>query len=425
MRKSGFVTLADFDAHKDKHWQTVHGIWANIRGITIVPGARGSGPDHTHVMAHITDTPWVWADVSKAGSNLTDLATRQHAGLTDITSDQHHAESHTLASHSTKPHSALTDVLENQHHNKVHALTGTHHTASGLTVGWVIKATGATTFAWGQLPHDKLAGLGDDDHSQYHNDARGDARYYTKTQLQTSGQAQVHWANITNTPTTYPPEYHYHVGKDIISLHLVDLGDVEADDIFDVLSTGNIHGQGTYDWFGTWVTTAAASTSATIVVLAGDDKYLRLTDNNAGDDVDTKLTASTGHPMVTGVIEFQVRISEKKTAYLDLMKGATRSMGFEIYDGGVGDRKFWFWNGTAEVELLSSYNVNQWYKIRIHFDCVARAAVIFVENVFKVRTTLSALTICDYVNVIRARTDPLSTGYTFDINNLKVFNLTI
>src|SRR5690606_3536576 len=28
------------------------------------------------------------------------------------------------------------------------------------------------------------------------------ARFFSKTQLQTSGQAQVHWDNITNTPTT-------------------------------------------------------------------------------------------------------------------------------------------------------------------------------------------------------------------------------
>jgi len=33
--------------------------------------------------------------------------------------------------------------------------------------------------------HGALSGLGDDDHSQYHNDTRGDARYYTQTQLNT------------------------------------------------------------------------------------------------------------------------------------------------------------------------------------------------------------------------------------------------
>jgi hypothetical protein len=49
--------------------------------------------------------------------------------------------------------------------------------------------------SWGALgsgvsDHGALTGLGDDDHSQYHNDTRGDARYYQKTEfLQTSAGA--------------------------------------------------------------------------------------------------------------------------------------------------------------------------------------------------------------------------------------------
>jgi uncharacterized FlaG/YvyC family protein len=35
--------------------------------------------------------------------------------------------------------------------------------------------------------HGTLGGLSDDDHTQYHNNTRGDARYYTKTQLLTTG----------------------------------------------------------------------------------------------------------------------------------------------------------------------------------------------------------------------------------------------
>src|SRR5690606_30889075 len=35
----------------------------------------------------------------------------------------------------------------------------------------------------GVTDHGQLTGLGDDDHPQYHNDARGDARYYTKSQV--------------------------------------------------------------------------------------------------------------------------------------------------------------------------------------------------------------------------------------------------
>lgn len=36
------------------------------------------------------------------------------------------------------------------------------------------------------------------------------AAYYTKTQLKTSGDAQVHWGNLTNVPTTFTPSVHNH-----------------------------------------------------------------------------------------------------------------------------------------------------------------------------------------------------------------------
>ncbi len=38
----------------------------------------------------------------------------------------------------------------------------------------------------GVTDHGLLTGLGDDDHLQYHNDARGDARYYTQSQVDTA-----------------------------------------------------------------------------------------------------------------------------------------------------------------------------------------------------------------------------------------------
>lgn len=86
------------------------------------------GP-HTHIKSDITDLPWSWTDVLKAGSNLTDLATRQHAGLSDAPADAHHPQSHTLASHSTKPHSALTDITSGQHHAQLHG--SSHHSGGG------------------------------------------------------------------------------------------------------------------------------------------------------------------------------------------------------------------------------------------------------------------------------------------------------
>jgi len=61
--------------------------------------------------------------------SLASHATKAHSELTNITSDQHHPQTHTLASHSTKPHSALTDVTPSQHHNQFHAAS--HHSGGG------------------------------------------------------------------------------------------------------------------------------------------------------------------------------------------------------------------------------------------------------------------------------------------------------
>lgn len=58
--------------------------------------------------------------------------------------------------------------------------------ASGATANQVIKFIGGVWTPSDDLnntDHGALGGLGDDDHAQYHNDARGDIRYYTKTQL--------------------------------------------------------------------------------------------------------------------------------------------------------------------------------------------------------------------------------------------------
>lgn len=46
-----------------------------------------------------------------------------------------------------------------------HALVGADHTASGLTIGHVIRASGATTFAWAQLAHSDLSGVGTNSHA--------------------------------------------------------------------------------------------------------------------------------------------------------------------------------------------------------------------------------------------------------------------
>lgn len=52
---------------------------------------------------------------------------------------------------------------------------------------WVTPASGGE--GGGTNDHGALAGLADDDHMQYHNDARGDARYYRKAEVDTIATA--------------------------------------------------------------------------------------------------------------------------------------------------------------------------------------------------------------------------------------------
>jgi len=66
------------------------------RGVTrtlTVPDADGTiaYTGHSHTKSDITDTPWGWSDVSKTGSSLADLATRDHTDLTGAGSNSHTA----------------------------------------------------------------------------------------------------------------------------------------------------------------------------------------------------------------------------------------------------------------------------------------------------------------------------------------------
>lgn len=62
------------------------------------------------------------------------------------------------------PHSALTSIGANDHHAQAHVVTGADHTDSGLTAGYVLRASAATAFGWAQLGHGDLGGVSADQH---------------------------------------------------------------------------------------------------------------------------------------------------------------------------------------------------------------------------------------------------------------------
>jgi len=115
-----------------------------------------------------------------------------------------------------------------QHHGDLTGLTGDDHTQYILkslvdAKGDIIAATGdnaptrlavgadgkallaasgeATGLAWGYQHHGDLTGLTGDDHSIYHNDTRGDARYIAKSLVDAKGDLIV--ASADNTPAKF------------------------------------------------------------------------------------------------------------------------------------------------------------------------------------------------------------------------------
>ena len=147
----------------------------------------------THVLAttgpHTGSLPW--SDLSKTGSDLADLAAKAHSSLTGVSTSQHHTKTTDnevyglIERVGSLPGAGTLDRLVFLTTDDVlysdtgaaweasvatpsaHAIVGTKHTASGLTVGYVIRATGATTFAWSQLGHGDLSGVTSD---QHHNE---------------------------------------------------------------------------------------------------------------------------------------------------------------------------------------------------------------------------------------------------------------
>jgi hypothetical protein len=66
-------------------------------------------------------------------------------------------------------HDELENVTADQHHDESHVLAdasalGPDHTTSGLTVGWVLRATAAGAAKFMQLLHSDLGSVGIDDH---------------------------------------------------------------------------------------------------------------------------------------------------------------------------------------------------------------------------------------------------------------------
>jgi len=352
-------------------------------GLEFVDIVAGDLPSHTHVKANITDTPWAWGDVSKVGSNLTNLATRQHVGLTDITSDQHHPQSHTLASHSTKAHSELTGIGTGDHHAQLHG--SSHHSGGGDAVKLDDLASpddnvdlNASTVKHGLLM--KLGG-------GTTNFLRADGNWAVPAGGNGGGY-----------------------GKEVI------------DEIFDSLADGDVHGKGVYSGWAAWNTDVEdADCSAQIIANPGNGKMLRLSDANVNGLVNTRLDAAAGREIVQCLFKCKMRISTfadtNNRGYIGIWDHLAAHTGVYFKDNTLQ-----WWTG-ADASVIMQAVADTWYSVEVFMDCTAAKAVIWVDGVL--RLTLASCLIQD-IKSFTFYTKLISPagGYTVDFDDLLIVDLT-
>jgi hypothetical protein len=162
----------------------------------VLATASGLGADHT--VSGLTAGYVLRA----SGATAAAFAQLQHGDLGSITANDHHNQIHVLATASglgadhtvsgltagyvlrasgataaafaQLQHSDLGNITANDHHNQVHVLAttsglGADHTVSGLTAGYVLRASGATAAAFAQLQHGDIGGItANDHHNQVH-----------------------------------------------------------------------------------------------------------------------------------------------------------------------------------------------------------------------------------------------------------------
>ena len=112
--------------------------------------------------------------------------------------------------------------------------------------------------------------------------------YYTKTNLQTSGQSAIHWDNLTDVPTTFAYESHTHPISEV-----VDLADTLSNAA--MVNTSNTFDTGTQTFLGLVQLNASTTTAATFNIPHGDEPTTPV-------DGDIWTTTSGFFVMINGVV---------------------------------------------------------------------------------------------------------------------------
>lgn len=150
---------------------------------------------------------------------------------------------------------------------------------------WITPPSGVTD-------HGLLTGLADDDHTQYHTDARGDARYYTQTQLDSAFDVlEAVDAGKADTGHTHDYATSGHTHDYATSGHTHSYQPVDAD-LTAIAALAPADGSLLQRIAGAWNSQTAAQVKASLGITKGD-VGLGLVDNTADADKPVSTAAQT------------------------------------------------------------------------------------------------------------------------------------
>ncbi|KKL65867.1 hypothetical protein LCGC14_2150690, partial [marine sediment metagenome] len=290
-------------------------------------------------------------DNNIVASNVTQHeASIDHDALTNFESNEHFtfASVSGTIDHNTivNNHNLTTDI---NHNTLTNYAVGQHRiindSGTSATELWsasqiesrVVTATGSLT-----TDHGNLSGLTDDDHTQYHTDARGDARYYTEAELD-AGQLDNRYHTEAEITTISGDIVAAYIAADVV----VSTAYAAADTTISGDLQTNIDAL-THDGFADYVTNEH-------IDWTGDAGADNIHDNNIVASSVTQHEASIDHGSISGMLDddhTQYILVDGTRAFTGVVGGisptahphlATK----EYVDDAIGDVLDYHFNNTA------------------------------------------------------------------------------